>query len=657
MRCPSAVSANSPSLSPPASPAQQKLPGKQSPGAAPFTEDSPGQEGNLTAKRKAKDATDLIQGEERGDESSPAKNAKKRKLDKIEIADGKPGNEGEKPVCDNSSTGGGHGQHGEQVEDDIYGPPSDHAADDAHAPYAPEVSRSPASDGLSERYHTHRGQGSPGPSTQLESLGSPRVEATRGQDGTLSPAGHVADLSLLTDGQPHDINDGSLHGQSTMDLMMPVGGKEDTALSLHDGTDTTQTILVLDLDTSVIASHAGDEQPQSCWVSTLPDETRQRALSSCEPSTYLNDDVINAALEMVVSQFPRLRTFNTFQMASGGTTLQNAISCMLPLHEREGKANRLDHLILVAGFQPVPAHWALAWLDVDQRRADIYDSIPSHSLAPHRKVIEDLIGVLGKPYDEVKGWTIERAPFAAQPNNDDCGVYTIAAAFYRAAEHDPPGPTERLDGDLWRLLCKSILSDKDGSVVSILREYMPKLDQRVSLPSLVTVAETGSLTTNVTGTIQAHTQYIRDLKDSARNTYSTRQSQAAEMSRRLQVISGLITPVANARNDEATLRQCLEQLEANAEHVTSALSVLQDCHPVDVEFGQDEISFAEICDHLQSKLGRTRQNKKAIWARITAMQCGQEIFAAMSKAIGVLGEEVNEVTRRYGELMAAVEES
>lgn len=130
------------------------------------------------------------------------------------------------------------------------------------------------------------------------------------------------------------------------------------------------------------------------------------------------------------------------------------------------------------------------------------------------------VRVFGAPPPWNKGdeWTIEKAPFATQPKDHDCGILTVAAVFYRAAVQDSPGPLETLDGELWRLVCKSMLAN--DPVLSPIRDCVPPLDERVSVPLIdAAAAEKGPFTTNVKATIQPLIQHVSNIKIASINEY------------------------------------------------------------------------------------------------------------------------------------------
>lgn len=421
------------------------------------------------------------------------------------------------------------------------------------------------------------------------------------------------------------------------------------------------------------------EDEKGFWASTLKDPYHARALASCARATHLNDDVMNASLEMLASQSPHLRTLNALEINGDPDLLQRAVDRILPLHHLGQSSGTFDHLTLFFGFQPVAAHWVLAWLDLDARKADIYDSKPSasgSSPAAHRRVCE-LIKLLPTPFNNNTEWDIQTPSFARQPNCNDCGVYAIAAAFYRAAGLSPPDASRTgryLDSGLWRLLCKSMLtivkhvpsaaeggsqhiSSHYAPALATVRNYIPSLDDEIRVPypepSIFPPLDGCLRAAAVPAAVQAWIDHAQSMKQAALDAVSTRSVRAEEAGKRARFIRKKLLPRASSTSsDEENLRRWASRLDHNAQCAGAALAALKNCRPI--EQGVEDLT--DVTKALQAKLAMIKRLKKAIWARICATRHGREVFAAIDMALHHVEKESAGVAESYKMLMPEMPE-
>lgn len=197
----------------------------------------------------------------------------------------------------------------------------------------------------------------------------------------------------------------------------------------------------------------------------------ESALASCDTASCLNDNVINTALGLLWSLYPRLLTLSSPEMARS-EALQLPINRILspyggarenaaktPTANRLIEESLLDVLVLVMGSQPVTSHWALVWIDMDARTACIDDGRPSEAgRQPAERVVRDLITMLPAPHREGirqdggegttgsdsgsgsgSAWKVVFQEFAAQTDGYTCGIFVS------------PSPSEAFDTELWRL--------------------------------------------------------------------------------------------------------------------------------------------------------------------------------------------------------------
>lgn len=73
------------------------------------------------------------------------------------------------------------------------------------------------------------------------------------------------------------------------------------------------------------------EEESACWVVDLDDTAREKAVASCEPAHWINDDVVKASLDILASRLPRLRALIPLEVFSGTCdTVDRALRRMLP---------------------------------------------------------------------------------------------------------------------------------------------------------------------------------------------------------------------------------------------------------------------------------------------------------------------------------------
>lgn len=202
------------------------------------------------------------------------------------------------------------------------------------------------------------------------------------------------------------------------------------------------------------ASTNNDAMTTSTWWQGMNVERIDHARESCQPSEWLNDDVINATLEIFTSLHPRLHTFSSLLLTEHALPESGcqAIQYILPreklrsalAHSSTGddatETNiwHLDNISFMLVILISNNHWVFVHVEVGRRRATIVDSMPSEA---HEQEVEALLRIfvtryLGAQIPDLKDWakwSCSHRTWIRQENTSDCGVYALATGFYTVA--------------------------------------------------------------------------------------------------------------------------------------------------------------------------------------------------------------------------------
>ncbi|KAB2572746.1 hypothetical protein DBV05_g8601 [Lasiodiplodia theobromae] len=177
----------------------------------------------------------------------------------------------------------------------------------------------------------------------------------------------------------------------------------------------------------------------------LSDDDRAHALASLRPKTKLNSVAVNHALEFVVASQQEWAWIDSMHPAGLSDELA-----------REQNATSFVHAVHLA-----PSHWALAVVNSLTKDLFILNSYRSLSQA----VIQQVEATVADKLD------VSERLCPQQPNDYDCGVYTVAFAFYAVAARPLPGT---IASRFWRRCLEVLVSgnapaedDGDYGTVSI----------------------------------------------------------------------------------------------------------------------------------------------------------------------------------------------
>lgn len=188
--------------------------------------------------------------------------------------------------------------------------------------------------------------------------------------------------------------------------------------------------------------------PNSHQLGTTPggDPLTRRDLATCyQPLAWLNDEVINAYLAVIINflrqaseassnEQPRHHAFNSFFFSNlrdkGYDSVRRWAS-----RARIGKGNLLGVEIVLVPIHH-HSHWTLLVVRPAARTIEHFDSLGGMSRAHVALIQEWLRQELGDKYVE-EDWTVLPSRSPQQDNGSDCGVFLLTTAKLRALNLDP----------------------------------------------------------------------------------------------------------------------------------------------------------------------------------------------------------------------------
>lgn len=395
------------------------------------------------------------------------------------------------------------------------------------------------------------------------------------------------------------------------------------------------------------------------WWESVPGPTAEAAVTSCQTGHQLNDDAINASLEMATSMRSELFTFNTLKLeialdpdtgaprlagealAAGQhivppTELRQA--CMWP----QGQGPVFMLVFLLSGN-----HWVYARVTAPAKDILVVDSLPSPEHARQaelvlRAFVEGLLGThvttnfgsSGDGGEDGGGggwaqWHVTHQTWLRQVNAVDCGVYALATAFLHAAGIDPL--PQSISITLWRLFLASVLQQRQqqcqlSSLVPVLDASLPPLPPPQGLDLFANGLPTDASSTMalVGFAVRAHAHALKVLGDRS-DTVKALVPLVQELIDLLSRLMGGHPAQNNNANahaldggdfdgdgDTTAASQALLPLALpSLSHLLDPLRVHEACLAGDIE----------ARDHIISQLGRLQYSTEASGSTAALMQC------------------------------------
>ena len=159
-----------------------------------------------------------------------------------------------------------------------------------------------------------------------------------------------------------------------------------------------------------------------------------------DSESWLNDAIIDTAMEMIAAQRPFCRAIASTVVKA---TTHSDMTSPPDLQEPD--------ICVIMPINVAESHWVFASLDVPSRSAIIQDSMPTAATnalvkAVVRRTISKLLSL------DPSQWTVKSGGGPRQNGPNDCGVFVIAASVYFVANVELPSS---LDCTFWRrvILC------------------------------------------------------------------------------------------------------------------------------------------------------------------------------------------------------------
>lgn len=298
------------------------------------------------------------------------------------------------------------------------------------------------------------------------------------------------------------------------------------------------------------------------WWQTLQPDCRIRARESCGPGVWLTDITLNAALDIITSLHPQLRTFNSVLIKKDLTSLdagRKAMQCILPSNDlRQGLTEAqpdspfsLEKLaFMLAILVGDNNHWVFAYVQPGQQRATIIDSLPDDTNKQQAKGLLELfvaeyLGVHVLRLKDWSSWDCRYQTWIHQDNTADCGVYVLATGFHLAAHLLNPNTTddttadlgslsflqESIDVDTWRCFLSKVFEPLHGPgssrLVPELDESLPREDGLLGTPP--------AYPTDVQSALAVH-DYWERVKAHSMRTYQRRRDHVRDRQHHMTVL-------------------------------------------------------------------------------------------------------------------------
>ncbi|KAK1761698.1 hypothetical protein QBC33DRAFT_318048 [Phialemonium atrogriseum] len=206
----------------------------------------------------------------------------------------------------------------------------------------------------------------------------------------------------------------------------------------------------------------GGEHPD--WATSIAAEDRRSLLSS---TAWLNDSVIDTAIEMIAAQKANLRTVPSTVIVAATTKKTSGDG---PVREALRVHLQDSDITIFLPLNLGNTHWVLVYLVVASKSAVLVDSLSSpvhtrQALDMVRAFVSRFLPDTTSTWDQ---WTFAMRLGPQQPNVSDCGVYTIVAALYQAAGIPMP---DTLDGALWRRLVLAMMPPPDPATAAAMTKW------------------------------------------------------------------------------------------------------------------------------------------------------------------------------------------
>ncbi|XP_043288414.1 sentrin-specific protease 1-like [Venturia canescens] len=157
---------------------------------------------------------------------------------------------------------------------------------------------------------------------------------------------------------------------------------------------------------------------------------KEEDLETLDGRKWLNDEVINGYLELIVEKYEKTFAFSTFffsRLLSGGFSV---------VRRWTRKFNIFDFDLVLIPLH-LGAHWCLATIDLRNCRVNYFDSLMGNNKEYPTLIFEYLMMEAASKqqtsFDSSKWSIVIKKDIPRQTNNFDCGVFVCSFAEYEAA--------------------------------------------------------------------------------------------------------------------------------------------------------------------------------------------------------------------------------
>lgn len=444
-----------------------------------------------------------------------------------------------------------------------------------------------------------------------------------------------------------------------------------------------------------------------CWWHTLPHEVRRQALATCKPDQWINNDVINASLEMLTSLYPNLRTLSTLELNTHIPDVSStAFNRIMPTLRFRGQLNNkldTDHvfdisqLVFMLSLHINRNHWVMAWVNLNSKVANIIDSLPTKSsFSETNDIIMNIVtkilgpglasttfGAAGADSNvaDWSQWTCKSKTWIQQSNTYDCGVYAIAAAFYHAASAEPL--PNSIDVGMWRHFLAGLLH-APAPYASALPTPVPLKPYQIFIKSVVparndSLPPRDDLTTPTQPTGLASVldaiEFSRKIREHAISTYAARATARLKRhstsqdflenflrpmlatagasqtgaSSKVGAVNGDSMPVDFPRNVSDRIKDCIRRLNADCHErgkLMSQLVTLLRYHSAD--------NGSMQCT-LQEEITEIRSLVRVLRSRLAVMETTWHTLTWVERGLQQAADELHENKLYYEGLCSQLE--
>ncbi|KAK3387996.1 hypothetical protein B0H63DRAFT_448781 [Podospora didyma] len=213
-------------------------------------------------------------------------------------------------------------------------------------------------------------------------------------------------------------------------------------------------------------------------------------LQSLEGHNWLNDEIINGILEMLVSLRPEFHTIKSNLLSPTANYASDPVSSDENIRKHIPFQSPNDVAVLIVNLQGT--HWACIVIDAGNREFQIYDSLPNSPQMDDlahvaRKIVRAKFAKAVQGLEAGHGWTVHFMNSLMQRNGNDCGIHALVSAMCvvlrRGVKPDLP---DKINCKMWRWLFRALATPDrathhdrhDGTLLASIPPEFKQFDPR-----------------------------------------------------------------------------------------------------------------------------------------------------------------------------------